>query len=259
MKRWWRTFTRASTVGPLATREEYLRLWQEARRREYPDVDAYERSCGAAIDRDWFQQLALVTQVVVKRSVICYQHGRLLYAALRRYAREHPRERLCVVETGTARGFSALCLAKALQDAGAEGEIHSFDLLPHDVPRYWNCIRDADGPRTRAELLADYTNLMQPYVTFWCADSGTELHQLRPPRVHFAFLDSVHTRDHVLAEFGQIGARQRAGDITVFDDYPPGMYPGVVQAAEHICRSHRYTAQAVSISPGRGYLVAVKE
>jgi predicted O-methyltransferase YrrM len=154
---------------------EYHRRWTAARQQRFPAVDEYETASGAAIDPEWFHQLALLTQVPIKKSEICYQHGRLLYAALARYLRERARHHLTIVETGTARGFSALCMARALDDGGASGKILSFDVLPHDTPMLWNSVADDGGPRTRAELLAGYTDLIQRYVIFHRGDTRREL------------------------------------------------------------------------------------
>ena len=255
----WRYSHAPLCAVPMGPASEYQRRWAEAQQRSYPAVDRYEQECGAAIDPAWFHRLALPTQVTIKRSEICYQHGRLLYATLVQYARTHARDNLTIVETGTARGFSALCLAKAMDDAGATGKIVSFDVLPHDARILWNCIRDADGPRTRADLLQDYGDLIERYLVFHQGDTKREMAKTSFPRVHFAFLDSVHTYEHVMAEFGSIGSRQKTGDILFFDDYTPETYPGVVKAADEICRAHGYTAQIVTANAQRRYLIARKQ
>jgi predicted O-methyltransferase YrrM len=245
--------------APLAPRSEYLRLWTDARSVSYPAVDRYEQACNAALDSEWFHQLALLTQVVIKQSDICYQHGRLLYSTLVRYTRQRACHHLTVVETGTARGFSALCLAKALHDVGATGKIVTFDVLPHGVKILWNCVSDADGPRTRAELLANYAELTERYLIFHAGDSKRELAKITFPRVNLAFLDSVHTYEHVMAEFSSIGDHQAAGDIVFFDDYTPEAYPGVVEAADEICRSRGYSRHVVAAGGQRQYLIAEKK
>jgi len=245
--------------APLAPPSEYRRIWTEARSVSYPAVDRYEASCGAAIDPEWLHQLALPTQITIKASLPCYQHGRLLYSTLVRYTRLRAHDHLNIVETGTARGFSAVCLAKALHDAAATGKIVSFDVLPHNTAILWNCVLDADGPRTRAALLGGYADLIERYVVFHCGDTKRELANVSFPRIHFAFLDSVHTYDHVMAEFASIGARQRAGDLLFFDDYTPEAYPGVVRAADEICRVHGYSGTVVTASDHRRYLIAEKQ
>ena len=245
-------------TAPLAPAAEYRRLWEDAHSRAYPAIDRYEEECGAAIDRAWFHQLALLTQVTIKQSDICYQHGRVLYSTLVRYARGRAQEPLNIIETGTARGFSSLCLARAMQDAGATGKVLSYDVLPHDARILWNCVLDEEGPRTRAELIDAYRDLIERFVIFYRGDTKDELTRTWVPRVHLAFLDSVHTYDHVMAEFACIRGRQRAGDMLVFDDYTSESYPGVVQAADQICGTYGYRPLVVAASPQRRYLVAEK-
>lgn len=244
--------------APLAPAEEYRRRWADVKARTYPPIDAYEQASGAAIDPAWLHQLALLTQITIKKSDLCYQHGRLLYARLRRYARERTREHLTIVETGTARGFSALCMAKALSDAGASGTIVTFDVLPHDVAMFWNCVRDEEGPRTRAQLLVDYAELIERHLLFHRGDTARELSMMSFPRIHMAMLDSVHTYDHVMAEYDAIRGRQRPGDVLFFDDYTSEAYPGVVQAADEICERWGYRPDVVSATPARRYLIAEK-
>jgi cephalosporin hydroxylase len=199
-----------------------------------------------------------LTQVTIKGSANCYQHGRVLYSSLTRYARERCGQHLNVIETGTARGFSALCLAKALSDCGATGKIITFDLLPHDERIYWNCIRDVAGPCTRMELLQDYRALIERYLVFHRGDTRRALRRMAFPRVHFAFFDSVHTYDHVMAEFASVRGRQHPGDVVVFDDYTQDAFPGVVKAADEICVTEGYQPTRIAASANRRYLVAVK-
>jgi hypothetical protein len=94
---------------------------------------------------------------------------------------------------------------------------------------------------------------------FHCGDTRTALRRVSFPRVHFAFFDSVHTYDHVMAEFGALGGRQRRGDILLFDDYSSPAYPGVVAAADDICNLHGYAPTVIHAGPQRGYLIAEKQ
>lgn len=243
---------------PVATADEYRSRWDLARSREYPSVDEFERTCGFAIDGDWLADLALKTQVVVKQSELGFAHGRILYSALRRYLHEFESRSVTVLETGTARGFSALCMARAMADAGVGGRLLTFDVVPHDVPMYWNCISDMDGPRSRRELLEDYSNLMEEFIIFHQGDSSRELAKVSFPRVHFAYLDAVHSYPNVMAEFAAIRGRQRAGDMVVFDDYTPSVYPGVVRAADEIAEAEGYSKSCVQLRAERSDAILVK-
>ena len=59
-------------------------------------------------------------------------------------------------------------------------------------------------------------------------------------------------------EFSSIQHQQKAGDILVFDDYSADQYPGVVRAADEICRLHVYSPTLIAAQPQRRYLIAEK-
>jgi len=246
-----------------ASRKEYLQLAKEVRFNKYSQIDEYEQQTGFAIDQEWLHNLALHTQVVVKDSPLCYAHGRVLYSALSNYLKDHQHASLTktvtIWETGTARGFSALCMARALKDQQRFGTIVTFDVLPHRTPMYWNCIDDWDGPKTRAELLRPWKDLVQNYVLFNQGDTRLELPKIQAERIHFAFLDGAHTYEDVIFEFEQIYERQLPGDTIVYDDYTPQQFPGLVKAVDLICKKYRYHRNDLQAHSGRGYVVAVKQ
>ena len=150
---------------PSGSRDKYIILATDAKIKTYPEIDAYENSTGFAIDSDWLHNLALHTQVVIKDSPLCYAHGRILYSELSTYLHDNlcafPTETIWIWEFGTARGFCALCMAKALHDQERAGSIVTFDVLPHHTKMLWNCIDDWDGPKTRSELLDPWKIFVQ--------------------------------------------------------------------------------------------------
>lgn len=245
---------------PKASQEIYKKLAKEAAEQAYPEIDLFEEIAGYAIAAEWLHDLALHTQVVVKRSPLCYAHGRVLYSALSKYLESIAEsETVKIVETGTARGFSCLCMARALSDMGRHGSIMTFDTLPHQMPIYWNCIDDINGKRSREALLAPWVDLVQEYLVFLQGDTRTMLQRVNLGRVHFAFLDGAHTHRDVIFEFCQVAGRQRPGDTVVFDDYTPCQYPGLVKAVDEICNLYNYAPKKLFAHSGRGYVVAIKQ
>lgn len=243
---------------PLATKEEYLKIWEDAKSKNYKLIDDFEDKHSEKIDSEWYHELALHTQVVKKKSDILYVHGRLLYTSLKKYILKNPANNFNILETGTARGFSALCMAKALKDEEVEAKIITFDVLPHNHKMYWNCIDDLEGKKTRAELLNNYNDLIERYIIFYQGNTKIELPKIQTPRIHFAFLDSAHDYYYLMSEFMNIKDKQIKGDIIFFDDYTPKMFPGVVKAIDEICEKHNYSKQIITISNARGYVIAEK-
>jgi len=248
------------TAQPKASREIYQNLARATAGQAYPEIDLFEEITGYAIASEWLHDLALHTQVVIKKSPLCYAHGRVLYSALSRYLDSIvASEPINIVETGTARGFSSLCMARALDDMGRAGKVVTFDILPHRSPIYWNCIDDLERKKSREELLAPWSEMVRKYLVFVQGDTHFMLPSVSIDRVNFAFLDGAHTYPDVLFEFAQIAGSQYTGDVVVFDDYTPSQYPGIVAAVDEICNKYGYSPEKLSAHSGRGYVVAIKQ
>lgn len=247
-------------LAPRASRDEYMALFEAAKGLNREEVRTLESEWGFAAEKAWVDNLALHTQVVVKDSALNWDHGRLLYSALRRYISQEQDKKtpLTVLETGTARGFSALCMAKALVDGGRDGMVITLDSLPHDEVMYWNCVDDWDGPSSRSQLLALWPEELRRtvFVQGW---TRRQLVRLGISRIGFCFLDAQHTHQDVLAEFRFVSSRQKPGDVIVFDDVTPGVFPGVVSAVREIESEGTYTIEFIGGQSQRGYAIAIRE
>jgi predicted O-methyltransferase YrrM len=247
---------------PLGSKKDYQNIAEQVKNKNYPEVENYERNKNIAIDKQWLDNLALHTQITIKKSEVCYAHGRVLYTALSSFLLTQKsafkEKRITVLETGTARGFSALCMAKALADCQQPGLIVTFDVVPHFTKMYWNCIDDNNGSRTRAHLLNEWKDLITNYIIFHQGYSRLELPKVQTERINFAFLDGPHTYNDVIFEFNQIKNKQKPGDIIIYDDYNHKKFPGIVKAVDEICIHNNYSKEVIRSSPERGYVISVK-
>jgi len=253
----WRSHPFGNSVR--ASNDTYMALWEKEKSKAYPEIDAYEQETGRAIEKGWLDKLALHTQIVVKNSPLCYQHGRILYSALSTYLEKKPQQNITIYETGTARGFSSVVMTKALTDENASGKILTFDVLPHNIPMYWNCIDDCERQKSRAEILEPWRELIENHVLFFEGDSFINLQAVQTERIHFAFLDGAHSYRDVNFEFKTVATRQREGDVIVFDDYNSKQFPGLVRAVDEGCRIWGYTKRILSTGADRAYVIATKQ
>ena len=79
------------------------------------------------------------------------EHGLILYKLIRQRAGlRHP---LVILDVGTARGFSAMTMARAMLDAGMDGRVHSVDVIDHHELRGWHVDKqEADEPLAGVEM-----------------------------------------------------------------------------------------------------------
>ena len=249
------------TNKPIANKEKYYELWEKAKLKNNPEVNEFEKLTGYKIDINWLNELALKTQIVIKKSELNYAHGRILYSALREYVSKNYKvlNNISIIETGTARGFSSLCMAKALSDSDISGSILTFDVLPHKKKIYWNCIVDhIEGKTSREKLLKSWEDLVNKYIIFHQGYSIIELKKIGLQRINFAFLDGAHTYKDILFEFSILKNQQKKGDIIVFDDYNKVSFPGIVRAVDEICDKFNYEKKIIKSFSSRNYVIAKK-
>ena len=76
-------------------------------------------------------------------------------------------------------------MAKAITDTPEyEGKILTIDILPSDVPMYWNVIDDHEKKKTRFELLQNWQTELKK-VEFLKGKTEEVLKKLKIPRVNF--------------------------------------------------------------------------
>lgn len=244
-------------AGRNTSESELRNLWRSAvKTRETSALHHIEPTRDFPPD-SWFDSLALQTQVVKKKSAPNWSHGKILYATLSaRLADLEIRGPVWVLETGTARGFSAICMARAVADSGHSGHVISIDALPVNKEIYWNSISDFEGKFTRRRLLSEWPNELELIVFLQGRLPGV-LDSVDMGRIHFAFLDSQHSESAVWQEFRFVSERQDVGDVIVFDDVTPRSFPGVVSALKKIESLKSYKVEYLG-SDSRGYAIAKK-
>ena len=208
------------------------------------------------VENEWLHNLAYLTQIVVKKSDINIQHGKLLYSLVSNLDKKI--ENLTILETGTARGFSSICMSKALNNNNRKGTIYTIDFLPNNKKMYWNCVSDLDGKKTRVELLKDYTNEIEN-IKFIEGFSKNVLKKINLDHINFAFLDGSHKYKDVKIEFSYVSQRQIVGDQIFFDDFTPGTFDGIVKLIHEIEKENKYELDKIFSSDKRGYVLATKK
>lgn len=241
-------------------KEKYLLLHKKAINTENSKVAEFEKEIGFFIDKEWFNDIALITQTSIKNSKLNFNHGRILYSLVCKYIEyqsELGENKITILETGTARGFSSLCMSKAINDRKFMGKIITIDCISHNEKMFWGCISDFEGEQTREELLSKWNKELSNiiFIHGWTTET---LKKIGLNRINFAFLDAQHTKNAVIQEFKFINKRQIKGDMIFFDDVTPNVFDGVCNAVKEIEINYPYKIQYLPYDRNRGYAIARK-
>lgn len=210
----------SATVLP--TRSRYEEIFSAECEKEYESIDYLEGMYGYAIDRAWLEGTAFVLNCPVKVSAPNWQHGRVIYAVLRKLLDEKPDTSAndVLLDIGTAKGFSACVMAKALHDAGrTDITIESVDVVDPAAKVRRNTVAELDGFKSVHEVMSPFLPSGVALKLYGCG-SFAVLEKLRreSKRVLFAFVDGKHSYAVVNREARLLSGLQRENDIAIFDD-----------------------------------------
>ena len=197
------------------TPDDYQRAFDGERVQEYQVISDFQVECGVALGREKLERAARVLACPVKANPPNWQHGRVIYSAARRYLNGMTGPVSCV-DIGTAKGFSALCLRWALDDAGVTGTILSVDVIEPSAKVKRNTVAECDGFKSLYETLAPW--MPQAGNITFKAMTGTKALGSSTDRIHIAFVDGKHNYPTVKEETALLAARQAPGDLAIFDD-----------------------------------------
>ena len=239
---------------PLLSREEYLKLFNEIKDEKSEEITQIEKLNGYFIEKNWIDDLALHTQIVKKKSKLNYHHGKLLYSILRNYINENLELKLLNI---LERGFSSVCMSKALNDSKKIGKVYTIDIIPNNEKIFWNCIDDLEGKKTRMELLNKWKNELENIV-FLTGSCKSILKNFHLDRVNFAFLDAQHDYENIKNEFNFVFERQKKGDLIIFDDVNFSEFPEISKFINDLKSKKIYDINIISSSKSRSYCLAKK-
>lgn len=236
------------------TAEQYEVAFARESIKQYRDIDVFESRAGYAINQAKLFLAARVLACPIKdHPMPLWQHGRVIYSRLRQYlaARTDHHMPVCCVDIGTAKGFSALMMQFALNDAGASGAVWSVDVINPLARCSRNTVAEAEkGPRTLAEILEPWPEARA--IKFKNGGSSEFFREFNH-RTHFAFLDGKHDYPTVKAELQALRRLQQPGDVLICDDYQiPPVATAIVENAGG------WDLEIVSASNLRRYAIGVR-
>ena len=239
----------------VAVKDDFQQAFVDECAVEYPVVDEIEKKLGYRLDPVKLLPAAEILACPVKVNPPNWQHGRILYAVARDYLKRVEDEAVpvTILDIGTAKGFSALCLQWALEDSGVEGRVHSVDVVGPLERRWRNTVLEVGQaqPMTLNEILKPWPEVSK--IKFY---GMTSLRWLfgAPGRINLAFVDGKHRADVVAQEAKLLSSRQVLGDVIVFDD----VHIQSILAAIYLTLSARYDMEVVSVLSQRAYAICRK-
>jgi hypothetical protein len=238
-------------------KEQYDAAFAKERGIVYPMVDDLEKSTGYAVERDRLEAAARVLACPLKVNPPNWQHGRVIYSLLRQRLARDPDVSGVVVDIGTAKGFSAVVMGWAIEDAGSLLEVVSVDAVDPDQRVTRNSVAEVYGVFTVHEFVAPFIakNVKTTFVGGGSEDFMLGF-SMRKIRIPLAFVDGKHSQSVVLFDANAIEKHQLSKDVIVFDDV---QIAGVAAGISMFGAARNYESTRVKVSNIREYSILVRK
>jgi hypothetical protein len=236
------------------TKAEYDRIFDTERAKVYPEIDDLETRLGYAVSRERLEAAARALACPLKVNPPSWQHGRVIYALLRKRLEQPVLSNSVVLDIGTAKGFSSVVAGWAIEDAGAKLEVLSVDVVEPEarVPR--NSVAELDGLKTVSEFVAPFCST-SVRTTYLSGGSEKLLKKVveAGSRVPFAFVDGKHSFGAVANDARMLARIQVIDDVVLFDDVQiDAVLDGVRSAAQF------YATKRILSGERRAYMVGTR-
>lgn len=182
----------------------------------------------ASVSESWFE-----SAVHVLRGGGGGEHGLLLYKLVRGLSREGPH---VIFDIGTARGFSAITMARGLLDANLEGFVYTIDVVEHQTRVIWHGQKhDHRDPLdnisiSRSEVWSRWFKEEARRVVPICGQSHEVLQKWGSGTIDIAFIDGEHTYDAVRRDLSLLEHLMTPTGVIVLDDFHTGVSMGAFRS-----------------------------
>lgn len=187
-----------------------------------------------------------------------FGHGQVLYRLVQQRCLDlGANQSVNILEFGSARGFSSLVMARALEDVNAYGIVLSVDIVRQDTPSLLARGMGEDVRFSREEFLDHWREIVEKRIVFLCSSSSISSQVIQHTRFPLVFIDEHHTFANTQRDLNFASSRQRSGDVIILDDYTTA-FPGVVRAVDEFVKARAYQIDIEENGPYRKMAVLTR-
>ena len=185
-----------------------------------------------------FKRISIYTGFTLPEPGGDFNFGALLHYILKNYLKEK-REEINILEIGTARGFSSLCMSLALNDYEYPSKIITFDVISNDSKIFQKTFLSNEKV-SRKQILDKLPENLIKKIIFFQGDSLSDLKKIFIKNINFCYLDGEHNRKYLENELNFVKIFQKVGDIIVLDDYDQNKFPEVYDTVNDFVKNECY-------------------
>lgn len=196
---------------------------------------------------EFFKDLAIRLKIEPEKPVIELDYAPRLCLEVTKFCLSTNVKHLTCLEIGTARGFSAILVAAAIEEAGRIATVLTVDRVGH-LKRVYRMVNSQEGASmSRSELVAPFVKSLTSKFLFFQSSSSVLDGILESGNIDFAFVDGDHSYLGVKRDIEFLSRRLSDRFLVIFDDYDEYKFPGLKKAVDNWVRTESYSFEAIIV------------
>ncbi len=210
------------------------------------------------IEKEKFKNIAITSSIDLPASNdrSNFNHGIILHNLLDNFIKNNNRN-FEILEIGTSRGYTSLCMSQALLDNKDSSKIISLDVI-HNNKKFFQKTYLGNKKVSRLEILENISFELLKNINFIQADSYTDLKKIIFHNLRFAYIDGEHTFKYLIKELKYCNESLLKGGMIVVDDYNEKDFSDVVKCVHFFSDKYNYNLEIIKYGYDSNFAVLNK-
>lgn len=210
------------------------------------------------IKEDKFKKMAIFTGIDLpaKNDGSNFNHGIILYKILDEFIKKK-NNNFEIIEVGTARGYTSLCMSQAINDNNDNSKILSLDVIPNNK-KFFQRTYLGNEKVSRSKILENFSNKLLENIIFLQSDTFSDLDKIVFHNLKFAFIDGEHNYKYLIKELNFCKNNMSDNGLIVVDDFNTSDFSEVVECVKKFSNENNYNLKIINYGDKSNFAVINK-
>lgn len=172
-----------------------------------------------------------------------FNHGVILYTLLNDYIKEN-NNNFEILEIGSARGYTSLCMSQAIINNKDKSKILSLDVISNDS-KFFQKTYIGNKKVSRSDILKNFSHELLKNIIFIQADTYSDLEKIAFQNLKFAFIDGEHNFKYLSKELEYCDRFLLKDGMIVVDDYNKEEFNEVIRCVNFFAKNFNYDLKII--------------
>ena len=182
-----------------------------------------------------------------------FNHGIILCKLLDDYIKNNNKN-FEILEVGSARGYTSLCMSQAIINNQDKSKIFSLDVIGNNN-KFFQKTYIGNKKVSRSDILKNFSHELLKNIIFIQADTYSDLEKITFHNLKFAFIDGEHNFKYLSKELEFCNKFLLKDGLIIVDDYNEREFHEVIKCVNFFAKNCNYDLKIIKYGKNSNFAV----